>query len=356
MSVPAILIIDDEAPAREVLEAYLSGTGYELVFASTPEEGLARAIALVPDVILLDVRMPGMDGFEVCRRLRKHDALIEVPVIMTTALDDRASRLQGLEAGADEFLAKPFDSVELKIRVSAVLRLSRFRRMAREQEGMRSLTAHLQAAREEERTHIAREVHDDLGQLLTALKMDLVSLQIDYDPASEEMARVPVMIGLVDQALRTVQRITSELRPGMLDDLGLAAALDWQCDEFTARTGVRVLLAMDPVDLITDRDRSTALFRIVQESLTNVTRHARASAVHVSLRRRKAMLHLLIRDNGIGAQTEQLAGRRAFGILGMQERVLAIGGRFTVRGIPGTGTIIDVQVPEPGQTNGGASL
>ena len=353
MSAPVILIVDDEAPAREVLEAYLSGTGYELVFASTPDDGLARAIAIVPDVILLDVKMPGMDGFEVCRRLRTHHALVEVPVIMTTALDDRTSRLQGLEAGADEFLAKPFDSVELKIRVGAVLRLNRFRRMAREQEGMRSLTAHLQMAREEERTHIAREVHDDLGQLLTALKMDLVSLRSEPDHGSDALARLPAMIGLVDKALHTVQRITSELRPGMLDDLGLAAALEWQCDEFTARTGMRVFLSMRPADLITDRDRSTALFRIVQEALTNVVRHARASAVHISLRRKRNMLHLLVRDNGVGAQADQLAGRAAFGILGMQERVLAIDGRFRVRGIPGTGTIVDVAVPEPGKAEGG---
>ena len=354
MRAPVILIIDDEAPAREVLEAYLSGTGYELVFAPTPEDGLARAIAVVPDVILLDVKMPGMDGFEVCRRLRTHHSLIEVPVIMTTALDDRTSRLQGLEAGADEFLAKPFDSVELKIRVGAVLRLSRFRRMAREQENMRSLTTHLQTAREEERTHIAREVHDDLGQLLTALKMDLVSLQAEHESDTGAMARLPVMIGLVDQALQTVQRITSELRPGMLDDLGLAAAIEWQCDEFSARTGVHVLLSMRPADLSTDRDRSTALFRIVQEALTNVVRHARASAVHVSLSRQRGMLHLLIRDDGVGAQMDDLAGPTAFGMLGMQERVLAIDGRFRVRGIPGTGTIVDVAVPEPVKANRGA--
>jgi signal transduction histidine kinase len=347
VSAPVILIIDDEAPAREVLEAYLTGAGYELVFASAPEEGLARAIEIVPDVILLDVKMPGMDGFEVCRRLRTHLSLAEVPVIMTTALDDRTSRLQGLEAGADEFLAKPFDSVELKVRVRAVLRLNRFRRMAREQEGMRNLTAHLQTVREDERTRIAREVHDDLGQLLTALKMDLFSLKADRGQAAEGAARLPVMIGLVNQALATVQRITSELRPGMLDDLGLAAAIEWQCDEFAGRTGFPVFLSIRPADLITDRDRSTALFRIVQETLTNVARHAQASAVHVSLRRKKGMLHLLVRDNGIGAKAEQLAGRTAFGILGMQERVMAIGGRFSVRGIPGTGTIVSVSVPEP---------
>ncbi len=346
MNVPVILIIDDEAPARDVLEAYLAGSGYELVFAATPGEGLALAVARIPDVILLDVRMPGMDGYEVCRRMRAHASLLNVPVIMTTALDDRSSRLQGLQAGADEFLSKPFDSVELKIRIGALLRLNAFRRMAREREGMRSLTAHLQTAREEERTRIAREVHDDLGQMLTALKMDLMSLQGQEIGVVEKAVRLPVMIGLVDQALQTVQRITSELRPGMLDDLGLAAALEWQCDEFRARTGIDAFLSVRPEDLVTDRDRSTALFRIVQETMTNVVRHAQATAVHISLQRRDGVLILIVRDNGIGAKPEQLAGRSAFGILGMQERVLAFDGEFIIRGIPDTGTIIEVRIPE----------
>jgi signal transduction histidine kinase len=347
MTAPVILIIDDEAPAREVLEAYLSGTGYALAFAATPEDGLAQAMDLIPDVILLDVRMPGMDGYEVCRRLRAHPPLLEVPVIMTTALDDRSSRLQGLQAGADEFLSKPFDSVELKIRISAVLRLNGFRRLAREREAMRSLTAHLQMVREEERTRIAREVHDDLGQLLTALKIDLASLAGERPGDTEGTRRLPAMVQLVDQALQTVHRITSELRPGMLDDLGLAAALEWQCDDFTARTGIATFLSVRPPDLVTDRDRSTALFRIVQETLTNVARHAGATAVHVSLHRKQGMLVLLVRDNGTGARTEELVGPTAFGILGMHERVLVFDGRFTIRGVPGTGTVIEVSLPEP---------
>lgn len=342
-----ILIIDDEAAAREVLEAYLAGTGYELEFAGEPEDGIAKAIECVPDVILLDIMMPGMDGFEVCRRLRAQPGLLEVPIIMTTALDDRMSRLQGIQAGADEFLSKPFDSVELKIRISSLLRLNRYRRSAREREGMENLTAHLRTALEEERTRIAREVHDDLGQLLTALKMDLMSMQERPPEEPADAGRVAVMVGLVDQALRTVQRITSELRPGMLDDLGLGAALEWQCDEFSARTGVRTVLCVRPEGLVTDRDRSTALFRIVQETLTNVARHARATDVHVSLLRDGGSLRLLVRDNGVGGEAGQFHARTAFGVLGMRERVMAFDGQFTIRGIPGTGTFVAVRLPEP---------
>jgi len=127
-----ILIIDDEVIARESLEALLAGEGYQLEFAVNGPEGLARAGELAPDVILLDVMMPGMDGFEVCRRLRADARLAEVPVLIITALDDRESRLEGMRAGADDFISKPFDSLELSIRLQAMTRLNRYRRLLAE--------------------------------------------------------------------------------------------------------------------------------------------------------------------------------------------------------------------------------
>ena len=127
-----VLIIDDEPIARESLEALLAGEDYQLYFAEAGIEGLAMAAALRPDAILLDVMMPGMDGFEVCRRLRGDPDLEQIAIIMITALDDRSSRLAGLRAGADEFLSKPFDSVELKTRLQTITHLGRYRRLLAE--------------------------------------------------------------------------------------------------------------------------------------------------------------------------------------------------------------------------------
>jgi DNA-binding response OmpR family regulator len=124
-----ILIVDDEAVGRETLEALLFGQGYTLAFAANGQEALAQALALKPDVILLDVMMPGLDGFEVCRRIRADASLAEVPVIMVTALDDRDSRLEGIEAGADDFVSKPFDRMELRARINTITRLNRYRRL-----------------------------------------------------------------------------------------------------------------------------------------------------------------------------------------------------------------------------------
>jgi DNA-binding response OmpR family regulator len=123
-----ILIVDDEPAGRDTLEALLMAQGYNLAFASNGPEALAKAAELTPDLILLDVMMPGMDGFEVCRRLRTDPLLTEVPVIMVTALDDRDSRLRGIEAGADDFVTKPFDRAELRARVRTITRLNRYRR------------------------------------------------------------------------------------------------------------------------------------------------------------------------------------------------------------------------------------
>ena len=347
-----ILIIDDEAAARDVLDAYLSGSEFDVVFAKTPFDGLEKAALLSPDVVLLDVMMPGLDGYEVCRRFRANPALAEIPIIMTTSLDDRTSRLQGIQAGADEFLSKPFDSVELKIRVRALLQLNQYRRMLHEREGLQHLTTHLQAAREEERTHIAREVHDELGQLLTALRLDLVWLQSGQSGARmPAVNRLQAMIDLTDQAIQVVHRITSELRPGLLDDLGLGAAVEWQCDEFRTRSGIDTRLLVRPEGLTTDRDRSTAVFRIVQETLTNVARHAHADRVHVSLIRENQSLLLCVRDNGVGATASQLGGRSAFGVIGMRERVYALEGTITIRGVAGTGTIVALRIPEAGEPN-----
>ncbi len=211
---------------------------------------------------------------------------------------------------------------------------------------LRSLSAYLQEAREKERTIIAREVHDELGQSLTALKMDL-SLLIrrlprEWTPAIE---KAESMADLIESTIQTVKRISSELRPGILDHLGLIAALEWQAQEFERRTGVPCVVAFDPPDIELDRDRSTTVFRIFQETLTNVTRHARATGVDVLLQRRKGELVLTVKDNGRGINDREKNDPSSLGLLGMRERVLAWGGSLLLRGIPGKGTTVEVRIP-----------
>jgi len=204
------------------------------------------------------------------------------------------------------------------------------------------LASHLQDLREEERRRIAREVHDELGGMLTSIKMDLSLL------AGPDEEREPILAragGLVDQTITLIRRIASDLRPQLLDDLGLAAALEWLVSEFGKRTGVRCRFQCLPSELNVPRDTATALFRIVQEGLTNVARHAQAHCVSVLVEAGNGLLEATVRDDGIGITQAQARGPEAFGLMGMQERAARFGGKVDIRGRKGSGTTLRVELP-----------
>ena len=216
------------------------------------------------------------------------------------------------------------------------------------QEQMRRLAARIQAAREEERTALARELHDELGQTLTAIKLDLgraTSALRDARVSSTVVDRLQSLIGLVEIGIETVKRITTSLRPATLDHLGLPEAIRWEAMGFRARTGLRCHVRADKESTALNPEQQTALFRIFQEALTNVVRHARASAVHVTLAERRGVFDLRIRDNGRGVTDEEVADPRAVGVLGMRERAVLVGGTFTMTGRRGKGTTVLVRVP-----------
>ena len=215
-------------------------------------------------------------------------------------------------------------------------------------EQLRALTARLQVIREEERKSVAREIHDELGQALTAIKIDLASLMRE-SPADEQQQRkrADSILELVDQTIQSVRRISTELRPGILDDLGLVAALEWAAEEFQARTGTRCRLDLPGDDIEIDQECATAMFRIFQETLTNVARHANASEVGVRLAKENGHLTLEVHDNGRGIGKEQLAGGRSLGLLGMRERAALLGGELVILGAPEKGTTVRVRIPEP---------
>lgn len=213
-------------------------------------------------------------------------------------------------------------------------------------EQLRNLAARVQNVREGERASVAREIHDELGQACTALKMDL-SVIIRKLPRSQSrvMTKARSSMQLVDGMIRTIRQIASELRPSTLDDLGLTAAVEWQVQEFQTRTGIACRLKLPGEALDLDAERSTALFRILQETLTNVTRHAEATSVDVRLVKTETELLLEIRDNGKGFDMKLVLPRQSFGLLGMHERALVLGGVFSVNSRPGEGTTVKVKIP-----------
>lgn len=216
---------------------------------------------------------------------------------------------------------------------------------------LRALSAHLQTVREEERTRIAREIHDDLGQTLTALMMDLAWLEDkvarprDANAHNLLLDKVGAMSKLVGMTMDSVRTIAAELRPGVLDELGLKAAIEWQCTDFHKRTGIKCHLTTDLEESTLDRAGATAVFRILQESLTNVVRHAHATAVRLTLDERDGELILQVEDDGKGIADAETKGVRSLGILGMRERAGAVGGTFDIGSPDGQGTRLIVRVP-----------
>ena len=211
---------------------------------------------------------------------------------------------------------------------------------------LRELSARLQSVREEERTHIARVIHDELGQTLTGLKMDVAWLQRHLDrkqPALLE--KTQAMSDLIDSTIQTVRRVASELRPGILDDLGLVATIEWQLQEFQTRSGIQGKLISAPEETTLDADGSTAAFRIFQEILTNVARHAQATQVEVILEESASFLTLQVQDNGRGITESEIHSPKSIGLLGMQERARLRAGEVQFQGTPGEGTTVTVRLP-----------
>ncbi len=452
----SILIVDDDDRGRLTLETLLAGEGCQFRAVADGPTALADAAESPPDIVLLDVMMPGMDGFEVCRRLRADARLREVPVVMVTTLDDRESRLRGIEAGADDFITKPFDKLELRLRVKSILRLNRYRRLVAERERFekmfelsaegifivdgngvvqlanpaierllgfdaethivgrslmdfiapeqlehcmacfqkliagngepvrvetwfrrasnepvavevnagkfewlgapaaqvfvrditerQALARKVVAAQEAERRFIARELHDEIGQHLTGLKIGLeVASQL---PAEALPAKCAETKAHVDELLAKVRGLSLDLRPQMLDELGLLPALELLFDRFTTQTQVRVDFKQVGLNERLTPEIETAAYRVVQEALTNIARHAKVTKADVRLWLADGSLSIQVEDEGAGFDAEA-ASRRAdsCGLAGMRERLVLLGGSLRIDAAPGAGTCLVAALP-----------
>lgn len=493
-----ILVVDDTPAYRRLLGRLLTQAGYAVQVAAGGAEALARLATESIDLILLDVRMPEMDGYQVCAELRTAPRTRDIPVIFVSGADDLPDKMRAFACGGVDYIAKPFQEAEVLARVATHLALRGLRKdlesrvqertaalaaanarlsaeiaerreaeekfrgvlesapeamvivdqgrrialvnsqaealfgypraeligqpvevlmperfrdghgqaataylarprvrpvgqggplLARRRDGsefpaeislspldlgdrllvvstirdvtarqaleeelvssrqrLREWAAHRETVREEERKRIAGEIHDELGSLLTALKMDisLLRMGVGDDPAIQ--GRIGQMRDLVEQTIRMVRRVATQLRPAALN-LGIVPALEWLLEDFGRRTAIACRLAAEG-ELEMDDAQATALFRIVQESLTNVARHAGASEVTVSLAQRSGTIDLQVRDNGCGFDPR---GPRdtTFGLLGLHERATLLGGRLAIDSGIGRGTTVALVIPGP---------
>lgn len=496
-----ILIVDDTPAYVRILTTLLKRSGYCVHSADGAEPALVIAESAPPDLILLDVKMPGMSGYEMCERLKAAERTRDIPVIFISGGGDVEDKVQAFACGGVDYVGKPFHEAEVLARVQThmalrslqkrleervrertaelvaananlsseiverrrteekfrgVLELApeaimiiddqrrivlvnsqtealfgyrreelldqtvemllpeRFRRthvdliagylaqprcrpmgigrvlfgrckdggefpaeislsplgsgegmrvicsirdisermrtekeLVDSRERLRELAAHVDAVREKERKRIAREIHDELGSLLTALKMDISLLRMNVEAGADIHGRIEQMRDLVEQTIHMVRHVATQLRPSALN-LGIVPALEWLLEDFGRRTGIACAFDADD-EIEMDDAQATAIFRIVQESLTNVARHAAASTVKVRLARSEVGIELAIQDNGRGFDPET-AGNDSFGLLGIRERALLLGATTAIDSAPGIGTTVAITIPLPKET------
>ena len=378
-----ILAVDDNEALRYSLVRSLRDAGYEVVEAGSGREALALA-ATQPDLITLDVNLPDMSGFQVCRQLKEDPATSHIPILhVSSTFVDPNSRVHGLTSGADGYLAEPIDRAELVATVGALLRLKRAETAARQQaeaaeaarqelarvnanlearvderteelrtanQSLRELSARLLQTQDTERRHIARELHDSVGQLLAAMSMNMGVLELESETLSARALKAfnenRTLLSKVTQDVRTMSYL---LHPPLLDEAGLASALAWYVDGFSRRSGIAVTLDCSPTLGRLPIDLETAIFRIVQECLGNVHRHAQSLTAAIRLEANNGGVNLVVSDAGRGIPNEtqhQLnsGDRRGVGLRGMRERVTQLGGQLQINSSE-AGTTVTAQIP-----------
>ena len=370
---PNILIVDDTSENIEFLEAIIGKLHVNIIRAFSGTEALGKTKQIKLALAIIDVMMPGMNGYELSKKLNLERPGEKVPVIFLTANQfDELEIGKGYGSGAVDYLIKPVNGHILKNKIEVFLdlfnqnntisknavqlkrsadKMSRMiealnKSVEKEKsalEQLQHLAQYIEKARENERASISRELHDDLGQALTAVKIDLGIIRKNVTD-EETVSKINKVTTLVGETIKTVQRLTSNLRPDIIYDLGLETALEWYTKEYSERYGTGVFLEMDSGISFSAED-SLTLFRIMQESLTNVARHSRATQVNISLCKTGDYVNFSISDNGIGITESQRTANNSFGIISMKERAASLNATFEVYGKNGAGTVIRLIIP-----------
>jgi signal transduction histidine kinase len=375
-----VLIVDDNEVNLYLLRTVLEGYGFEVDEAGDGEQALEAASLALPDLVISDLLMPVMDGYTLLRRWRADARFRRIPFIVYTATySEPQDRKLALELGADAYILKATEVDELIARVRETLASSTRREPERAGTApadsevrlkeynevlihkleakslqlqqanlrLRQLSQRLMAVQEAERAAIARELHDEIGQALTAIKFNAQWLARRI--TGPESLKLTDCIELADRTLSQVRGLALELRPPQLDQLGLTAALRDLTERMSASAGLNAQFAADSLEVAPGYAQATAAFRVAQEALTNVVRHADAGEVAVELRRRGVELVVTVTDNGRAFDLEEaLTGAvkgRSMGLLGMQERVKLAGGWLKIESQPGQGTRVKAGFP-----------
>ncbi|WP_084199897.1 ATP-binding response regulator [Noviherbaspirillum autotrophicum] len=383
MFVPKVLLVNDDSASLLALSSLLvDRDGYEVIMARSGEEALRHVLNHDFAVILLDVSMPSMDGFETAEAIHSHPRSASVPIIFVTAhYADEMNRLKGYQKGAVDYLFTPIIPQILQSKVAVFVELAKKnmqlqyqkhdleklndelqaqrwldlqhineRKQAEEalrqsQNELRELASYQERVKEDERKRIAREIHDELGQNLLALRIDIAMLHARTASTHPKLnGKVHAVLDHIDATMKAMRSIINNLRPTVLD-LGLTAAIEWQVKEFQRRTGIACELELSDKELMVDDSRATALFRVLQESLNNVFRHARATKTKIEVYQTDNRLYMRVADNGVGIFPGCRRKANSFGLIGMKERISTLGGELDIDTAQDRGTALTVSIP-----------
>ena len=345
------MLEDDPADAALIQKLLQrSGIHFTAKLVSDEKEFLSALDENSFDAVLADNALPQYSSLKALDVIKKKNPFVAFILVTGTVSEEFAVSI--IQQGADDYILKT-NLTRLPAAINKVLENKKIQKAKHEaelemqdlNEQLRSLAGYLQNVREEEQTRIAREIHDELGQLLTTLKMSIgIAGNKMESSVDEAKAYLKEAMQLADNTLKTVRRIAAGLRPSILDDMGLIAALEWQSNEFEKNNPVRITFRSQVEDIPLEKNIATHLYRIYQEALTNIARHSEATTVITTITMEEDRLTLTIADNGIGYDPNEVKAKKTLGLLGMNERALLIKGELSAESKPGKGTTVAVSV------------
>ncbi len=349
-----LLVVEDSELDYELLLALLARSGHPVRARRVEDEGGMRGALRdgAVDIVVTDHNMPRFDAFAALRVAKEHDPDLPVVVVSGEMSEDLA--VATLRAGADDFILKS-RMFRVGPAINRSLQAATERRAGREaaaalaesESRLRALTRHLETVKEEERRRIAREIHDDIGATLTAMRFELVSLARQLQGHTDAAPRLRAISNLLEQAVAASHRIQHNLRPPVLD-AGLVAALQWLVQSFASRTAIPARFETNREDLPLPAECAAAMYRVAQESLANISKYAQAQRVAVQLFAAPEEVTLEVNDDGVGFDPDMLQGTPGFGIRGLVERARGLGGWAEISSAPGRGTTVMFCVPTHG--------
>ncbi|QIA07394.1 ATP-binding response regulator [Draconibacterium halophilum] len=338
-----ILAIDDNSINLELISQIVKVyyPDFKFMGALSGQDGISIAQKENPDLILLDIMMPDLDGYETCKLLKKHNRTKQIPIIMVSALGrDSVERTKGLNAGADSFISKPFDQIELKAQINVALRIKSY------QLQLKKLNSEITLVEERERRRIADNLHDSLGQTLGLAFMNLSA--IDIELCSPDIKNTLKFTSkLLNKAIEESRRLTYDLSPPILYELGLLPAIQWKLEQFEKDSNITTKLIAEKKNTKLSKENNIFLYRTVGELLTNISKHAEATEVAVRQSTNNGMYCISVEDNGVGidkSQMKPISNKGGFGLLSIEERIESLNGTFNIEALP-KGTKAEIEIP-----------